>query len=77
MVVSQSQVHHGSGYNLVTSDNWSVDDGVHSQNGTLRRVDDWSSHQGSKSPTIGNGESSSLHLFKSNLSILSFLCQTR
>lgn len=70
MVVGQGQVHHRAGYDLVATDYWAVDNGVHTQNGRLGRVDDWSSHQRAKSTTVGNGEGAAIDIFKGEFAVL-------
>jgi hypothetical protein len=75
VVVGQSQVHDGPRHDLVTSDDWSVDDGVHAQNGALRRIEDGSSHHGTECATVGDGESSALHVFDGDLAFTSLLCE--
>lgn len=41
----------------------SVNNGVHSQDGRLGRVNDRSAHHGAKHSAIGDGERSSVHVF--------------
>ena len=62
VIISQSQIHHRSGNDLGTSYNGTVDDRMHSQNSTLRRIKNGSTHQRSESSTIGNSESTTLHI---------------
>ena len=75
MVVGQGKVHDWSSYYLVTSYNWSVDDRMHAQDGTLRWVDDGSTHERAKSATVWYGEASSLHVLDCYFSVSSLLCQ--
>lgn len=73
MVIGQSHVHHGAGHDLVTSDYWSVVNGVHSQNGALRGVNQGSTHERAKSSSVGDSECSSLHFIDGDFSFLSLL----
>lgn len=73
MVVSQGQVHHWSGNDLVTSDNRSIVDGMHAEDGRLGWVDDWGSHQGTEGTSVGDGECSTVDIFESKLSLFSLL----
>ena len=45
MIIGESQVHHGSDDDLSVDNNWLIVDGMQSKNCSLRKVDDWSSHQ--------------------------------
>lgn len=75
VVVGQSEVHHWSCDDLVTSHDWSVDDRVHAEDGRLRRVDDGSSHKRAESASVGDGESAALHVLQRDLSLLALLSE--
>ena len=44
-----------------------VEDAVHSEDGRLRRVDDWGAEDGTEHSTIGNGERAALHVLHGQL----------
>lgn len=67
VVISECQIHHRSGDNLITYTNGSIDNIMHSQNGGLGWIENGSSHHTSEHSSIGNGESSSTHILQSDL----------
>lgn len=52
VVVGEGDVHHWANFDLVVDDMSALVDGVHSQDGRLRRVDDWGSHEGAEDSTV-------------------------
>ena len=66
MVISESQIHHGSGYNLIANTDWSVDDVVHAQDGRLGGIENRSAHHAAEDPSVRNGESPPGHVLKSD-----------
>ena len=91
MVISQSQVpnshqniyftkfhlHHGSGDNLVFNNNRSVNNGVHTEDSRLRKVDDGSTHKRSENSTVGDGEGTTSQFFRSNLVVFTSSTQIK
>lgn len=71
MIVRQCQIHHWSGNYLVPTYDWSIVDCMHTEDGRLWWVDDWGSHEGAESATVGNRECSTVDVFKSKLSLFS------
>lgn len=69
MIVGKSQVHHGSRDNLAVDNNGSVLDTVETQDGSLGHVDNGSTVEGAKDTTVGDGESATSHVLKSELTI--------
>lgn len=56
---------------LVLDRNWSLYNGVHSQDGGLRQVDDGHRQQGTEHAAIADGESAALHVTRTQ-----FTCST-
>ena len=52
MIIGESDVHHGSDDHLSLSHHRSLKHSVHSQDGGLRRIDDWSPEQRSKHSSV-------------------------
>jgi len=63
VVVSQSNLHDGSGDNLVILDYGAEVGGVHAEDRRLRRVDDGRAHHASKHASVAHSESPSTHVF--------------
>ena len=75
MVVGEHNVHHRPSYYFVQSHDWSVYYGMHAEYSALWHIDDWCSHETSEDSSIGDRESSSLHLSHCYFSGFSFLRQ--
>lgn len=71
VIVGKSHIHNRSRQDLATYNNRSNFGRVHAKNSRLRHVDDWCTKHGSKDTTIGDGESTALHIFKRDLSLSS------
>lgn len=69
MVIGQSQVHHWPDLNLSVDGNRRILDGMQTQHGSLRQIDDRGTHQGTKDTAIANSESTSSHILDSELAI--------
>ena len=52
MIVSESDVHHGSDDHLTIPDHGPLKYSVHAKDGRLGRIDDWCSEQGTKHTAI-------------------------
>lgn len=75
MVVGEGKIHHRTSNNFLSTNNRPVNDRVHSENGTLRRIDNGSTHQRSECPSVRNSKCPALHVLNRDLSFLSLLCQ--
>lgn len=75
MVIGQSKIHHGTSNDLISTNNGSVDDRVHSEDGALGRIDDGSAHQRAECASVRNSESSALHVLNRDLSFFSLFSQ--
>mmetsp|Transcript_3365 Transcript_3365/g.5630 ORF Transcript_3365/g.5630 Transcript_3365/m.5630 type:complete len:266 (-) Transcript_3365:648-1445(-) len=75
MVVGERHVHYGPSFYLVSDADGSVLGGVHSEDGALRRVDNRSSHHGSKNAAVGDGEGASSHVLQRDLILASLLAK--
>ena len=71
MIISESHIHDWSGNDGSSLDYRAHLGCMHTKDGTLRHVQDWSSHHGSKDSTIGDGECASSHVLKSDLILTS------
>jgi hypothetical protein len=71
MIIGESQVHHGSDDNLSIDNNCLVVDGMQSKNCSLRKVDDWGSHQRAEDSSITDGEGSTSHILDCELVVTS------
>jgi hypothetical protein len=71
MIIGESNVHDGASFNLVSDTDWAVFNGVHTKNSALGRIDNGSSHHGAKDATVGDCESATSHILKTNLVITS------
>ena len=57
VIICKCDIHHGSNNNLIITYNRSLVSRVHSEDSTLRGIDDWGTHHRSKDTTVGNRES--------------------
>jgi hypothetical protein len=73
VIVGKSNIHYRASLDLVSNADWAVLNGMHTENGALRRVDDGSSHHRAEDSTIGNSKGATSHIFKTNLAITSFV----
>jgi hypothetical protein len=70
MVVGQSDVHHGADDDLSIPDNWPLEHAMHTKDGGLRRVDDWSTEKRTKDSSVADSESSTVHVLNRDVVIL-------
>lgn len=54
---------NGDGSYLASHDHWSINDGMHAQDGRLRGVDDGCSKERAKNTSIADGKSTTIHIF--------------
>ena len=52
MIVSESDVHHGSDDDLAVPHHGPLEYSVHTKDGRLGRIDDWCSEQGTKHAAV-------------------------
>lgn len=69
MIVRQSYIHNGSRFNLAADHNWSEFRGMHAQDRTLRRVDQWCAHHGAKNASVRDGERTTDHVLQRDRAI--------
>lgn len=77
MVVRQRQVHHGPDLDLVLDGHGPVLDGVKTEHGSLRQVDDGGSHERAKDTAVADCEGTTGHILNCELSIASLNDDTR
>ena len=64
MVIAQRDVHHRRGNHLAVLDDCTLLDGVHAQDGALRRVDDRGGEQRAEGAAVGDGERAALQVLQ-------------
>jgi hypothetical protein len=76
MVISQGKIHHGAYDDLTVDNHWLVLDSMQTQNSGLRKVDNWSAHQGTKHSAIADSESAASHILNRELAITSLVIES-
>ena len=71
MIVCERNIHDWTRYNLRSLHDGAYLSGVHAKDGTLRHVDDRSTHHRSKDATIGDGEGATGEILQSDLALAS------
>ncbi len=69
MVVAQGNIHNWADHNLALHHHGSLDDVVHSENGTLRGVNDGRREHGAKNASVGDGKAAAGHLVKADFAV--------
>ena len=76
VIIGKGHVHNWSRLDLISDDDSSIFGGVHSEDGALRWVDDWSSHHGAEDTSVGDGETSACHILKGDLALSGLLTES-
>lgn len=71
MVIRKRQVHHRADFNLAVNRYCAVKDGVETNDGGLRWVDDWCRHEGAEDAAVADGEGSASEVLDGKLVVAS------
>lgn len=71
MVICERQVHHWTNLDLAVNRDCAVEDGVETDDGGLRWVDDWCRHEGTEDTAVADGEGSASKVLDGELVVAS------